>query len=197
MSSFLRFYHESLFMRLSLILCRCDAEWWCRWLYNTIWMQYHDNVLFHTIMVNIDIIVKYSRVLFIAQMVDKGLFTFHKDISTKLTVIARRDFELVSLDVIIAHVSHYLTKTHPSVSKSSTWKSTASGLSKLAWVKFLVQFCCSSVPNFLLSVANLDNISQLLCIFTKLISHMEMKKASYNKFEEHIYLNWFWNVLKR
>ena len=23
-----------LFMRLSLMLCRCDAEWWCRWLYN-------------------------------------------------------------------------------------------------------------------------------------------------------------------
>ena len=25
-----------LFMRLSLMLCRCDAEWWCRWLYNIV-----------------------------------------------------------------------------------------------------------------------------------------------------------------
>ena len=24
-----------LFMHLSLMLCRCDAEWWCRWPYNT------------------------------------------------------------------------------------------------------------------------------------------------------------------
>ena len=30
-SSFLR----RLFMRLSLMLCRCDAEWWCIWLYNS------------------------------------------------------------------------------------------------------------------------------------------------------------------
>ena len=29
------FIMRRLFMRLSLILCRCDAEWWCRWLYNT------------------------------------------------------------------------------------------------------------------------------------------------------------------
>ena len=28
------FIMRRLFMRLSLILCRCDAEWWCRWLYN-------------------------------------------------------------------------------------------------------------------------------------------------------------------
>ena len=29
------FIMRRLFIRLSLILCRCDAEWWCRWLYNT------------------------------------------------------------------------------------------------------------------------------------------------------------------
>ena len=29
------FIMRRLFMRLSLMLCRCDAEWWCRWLYNT------------------------------------------------------------------------------------------------------------------------------------------------------------------
>ena len=29
------FIMRRLFMRLSLILCRCDAEWWCRWLYNS------------------------------------------------------------------------------------------------------------------------------------------------------------------
>ena len=27
-----------LFMRLSLMLCHCDAEWWCRWLYN-MWIE--------------------------------------------------------------------------------------------------------------------------------------------------------------
>ena len=29
------FIMRPLFMRLSMILCRCDAEWWCRWLSNT------------------------------------------------------------------------------------------------------------------------------------------------------------------
>ena len=28
------FIMRRFFMRLSLMLCRCDAEWWCRWLYN-------------------------------------------------------------------------------------------------------------------------------------------------------------------
>ena len=44
----MRLYHASfyscvcrLFMRLSLILCRCDAEWWCRWL-NNITIQTHN-----------------------------------------------------------------------------------------------------------------------------------------------------------
>ena len=30
------FLHAS-FLLASLSLCRCDAEWWCRWLYNTVW----------------------------------------------------------------------------------------------------------------------------------------------------------------
>ena len=29
------FIMRRLFMHLSLMLCRCDAEWWCRWLYNS------------------------------------------------------------------------------------------------------------------------------------------------------------------
>ena len=29
------FIPASFCVRLSLLLCRCDAEWWCRWLYNT------------------------------------------------------------------------------------------------------------------------------------------------------------------
>ena len=35
-SYLLRSFLRRLFMRLSLILCRCDAEWWCRWLYNIV-----------------------------------------------------------------------------------------------------------------------------------------------------------------
>ena len=30
------FIMRRLFMRLSLMLCPCDAEWWCRWLYNIV-----------------------------------------------------------------------------------------------------------------------------------------------------------------
>ena len=41
-----------LFMRLSLMLCRCDAEWWCRWLYNNrifhlFLKTFSNNIKFH------------------------------------------------------------------------------------------------------------------------------------------------------